>query len=85
MVFKIKFSRPKNGHPSRARSYVPRAASWLKGACVICIQVLEAALEKMNFLDKMMKDCGLEYSVKGDMTIRQNHIFIGVIFVSHRG
>ncbi len=26
-VFKIKISRPKNGHPSRARSLVPRAAS----------------------------------------------------------
>ncbi len=27
IVFKIKFSRPKHGRPSRARSYVPRAAS----------------------------------------------------------
>ncbi len=27
IVFKIKFSRPKKGHPSRARSLVPRAAS----------------------------------------------------------
>jgi hypothetical protein len=27
IVFKIKISRPKNGHPSRARSLVPRAAS----------------------------------------------------------
>ncbi len=28
IVFKIKISRPTNGHPSRARSLVPRAASW---------------------------------------------------------
>ncbi len=28
IVFKINFSRPKIGHPSRARSLVPRAASW---------------------------------------------------------
>jgi hypothetical protein len=27
----------------------------LKGACVICIQVLEAALERMNFLDKLWR------------------------------
>jgi hypothetical protein len=28
IVFKIKFSRPKNGYPSHAHSLVPRAASW---------------------------------------------------------
>ncbi len=27
IVFKIKFSQPKNGHPSRARSLVPRTSS----------------------------------------------------------
>ena len=32
IVFKIKISRPKNGHPSHARSLVPRASSWGKQA-----------------------------------------------------
>jgi hypothetical protein len=39
----------------------------------------------MAFLDKMMKDCGLEYSVKGDMSIRQRHLYIGVIFDTLKG
>jgi hypothetical protein len=33
----------------------------------------------------MMRDCGLEYSVKGDMTTQQDHLFIGIVFDSHRG
>jgi hypothetical protein len=39
----------------------------------------------MELMDKMMKDCGLEYSVKGDMTIRQCSTFIGLIFDALRG
>jgi hypothetical protein len=53
-------------------------ASWcegLKGDCEICL-----VLEKMTSLDKMMKDCGMDYSNKGDMTICQGRIFIGIIF-----
>jgi hypothetical protein len=40
----------------------------------------ERATLKMQFLDKLMKDCGLEYSVKCGMTIRQVHTFIGIVF-----
>ena len=32
------------------------------------------------FLDKMMKDCALEYSDKEDMRILQRHLYIGIIF-----
>jgi hypothetical protein len=45
----------------------------------------ERATLKMQFLDKLMKDCGLEHSVKGDMTIRQVHTFIGIVFDALRG
>ena len=34
----------------------------------------------MAFLDKMMKDCALEYSDKEDMRILQRHLYIGIIF-----
>ncbi len=39
----------------------------------------------MQFLDKLMKDCGLEYSVKGYMAIRQRHVYIGIIFDTVQG
>ncbi len=52
----------------------------LDGSCPICLKALERALEKMAFLDKMMKDCALEYSDKGDMRIMQRHLYIGIIF-----
>ncbi len=32
-----------------------------------------------------MKDCGLEYSDKGGLTIRQDHLFIGIIFDALHG
>jgi hypothetical protein len=41
----------------------------LDGACPVCMAALERATRKMQFLDRLMKDCGLEYSVKGDITI----------------
>jgi hypothetical protein len=61
------------------------ACRGLDGRCPTCLSALERALRKMEFLDKMMKDCGLEYSVKGDMTIKQCHTFIGIIFDALRG
>jgi uncharacterized protein (DUF779 family) len=57
----------------------------LDGRCPVCLEALGAARHKMAFLDKMMKDCGLEYSVKGDMSIRQRHLYIGVIFDTLKG
>ncbi len=61
------------------------ACQGLEGACPVCTAALDRATLKMHFLDKVMKDCGLEYSVKGDMAIRQKHIFIGIIFDTIRG
>jgi hypothetical protein len=48
----------------------------LDGSCPICLEALERALEKMAFLDKMMKDCALKYSGKGDMRILHRHLYI---------
>ena len=53
----------------------------LDGRCPVCLE----ARHKMALLDKMMKDFGLEYSVKGDMSIRQRHLYIGVIFDTLKG
>ncbi len=39
----------------------------------------------MAFLDKMMKECALEFSDKGDMTIKQCHLYIGIIFDTIKG
>jgi hypothetical protein len=36
-------------------------------------------------MDQMMKDCALTFSTKGDMTLAQRHLFIGIIFDSHQG
>ena len=52
----------------------------LAGGCAVCLAALEVAQAKMKLLDQMMKDCGLEYSTKGDMRILQRHLFIGVVF-----
>ena len=59
--------------------------SGLEGGCPICLAAFEVALQKMKFLDKMMKDCGLEYSEKGDMSIKQCHLYIGIIFDTLKG
>ena len=55
------------------------------GNCPVCLEALEVAKEKMAFLDKMMEECGLHYSDKGDLTIRQDHLYIGIIFDALRG
>jgi hypothetical protein len=36
-------------------------------------------------MDQMMKDCALTFSTKGDMTLAQRHLFIGIIFDTHQG
>ena len=57
----------------------------LEGGCSICQKALELAMRKMESLDKMMKECALEYSDKGDMAIRQRHLYIGIIFDTVKG
>jgi hypothetical protein len=61
------------------------ACQGLEGACSVCMAALDRATPKMQFLDKLMKDCGLEYSVKGDMAVRQRHVYIGIIFDTLQG
>jgi hypothetical protein len=61
------------------------ACGGLDGNCPICLEALERTLEKIAFLDKMMKDCALEYSDKGDMRILQRHLYIGIIFDTLKG
>ncbi len=57
----------------------------IAGECPVCLAALAVAQEKMAFLDKMMKECGLYYSDKGDLTIRQDHLYIGIILDALRG
>mmetsp|Transcript_41001 Transcript_41001/g.85559 ORF Transcript_41001/g.85559 Transcript_41001/m.85559 type:complete len:1077 (-) Transcript_41001:1365-4595(-) len=57
----------------------------LEDSCPVCMAALEEAKAKMEFLDRMMKQCGLEYSTKGDMRILQRHLFIGIIFDTLKG
>ncbi len=57
----------------------------IAGGCPVCLAALEIALQKMAFLDKMMKECALEFSDKGDMTIIQCHLYIGIIFDTLKG
>ncbi len=40
---------------------------------------------KFDALDKMMTDCALSFSTKGDMAVRQRHVFLVIIFDSHKG
>ena len=63
------------------------ACRGLVGRCQVCLKAQDAAQVKMQILDKMMprKDCCLEFSDKGDMSIRQDHIFIGIVFDVVRG
>ncbi len=51
----------------------------------MCLAALAVAEEKMAFLDKMMKECCLHYSDKGDLSIRQDHLCIRIIFDALRG
>jgi hypothetical protein len=53
--------------------------------CPVCLVALVIAQEEMAFLDKMLKKCGLHYSEKGDLTNRQDHLHIGIIFDALRG
>ena len=57
----------------------------LEGGCGACLSASERASVKMQFLDRMMKDCALDYSDKGDMRILQRHLYIGIIFDTFRG
>ena len=46
----------------------------IEGGCPVCVAALEQARAKMEFQDKMMKQCGLEYFTNGDMSILQLHL-----------
>ena len=59
---------------------IHEACNGLRGNCATCLETYHIALEKMTTLDKMMKECGMDYSDKGDLTIRQDQLFIGIIF-----
>jgi len=56
------------------------ACKGLKGNCRICMEAFDRATVKMEQLDHILKACGLAFSDKGDLTISQEHIFIGIIF-----
>ena len=51
----------------------------------MCVSAAVAAQSIFDALDRMMTDCALVFSTKGDMAVRQRHIFLGIIFDSFRG
>ena len=57
----------------------------LEGGCPVCRAAAEAAQPKFDALDKMMMDCALIFSQKGDMSVKQRHVFLGIIFDTHKG
>ena len=61
------------------------ACEGLDGNCEMCRAAYARAMEKMLTLDRILKECGLEYSDKGDMTIHQDQIFIGIVFDTLHG
>jgi hypothetical protein len=61
------------------------ACEGLDGNCEVCRAAYALAMEKMLIIDRILKDCGMDYSDKGDMTIRQDQIFIGIIFDTMAG
>ena len=57
----------------------------LEGGCPVCESEAEAAQPVFDALDRMMTECALVFSTKGDMAVRQRHIFLGIIFDTFRG
>jgi hypothetical protein len=56
------------------------ACKGLKGNCRICLETFGRAIVKMEQLDHILKACCLAFSDQGDLTIRRDHIFIGIVF-----
>ena len=56
----------------------------LEGGCPVCMAAAVEAQPKFDALDKMMTDCALIFSKKGDMAVRQRHVFLGIIFDTHK-
>jgi hypothetical protein len=65
---------------SAIQAALHEACKGLKGNCRTYLHAYHVAVKKMAIIDKLMKECGLDYSDKGDMTIRQDHVFMGIIF-----
>lgn len=57
----------------------------LAGGCPVCGAAATAGQQRFNALDTVMTECALVFSTKGDMTMAQRHIFIGIIFDTHQG
>ena len=63
----------------------PGECEGLEGGCPVCESEAEAAQPVFDALDRMMTVCALVFSTKGDMAVRQRHIFLGIIFDTFRG
>jgi hypothetical protein len=57
----------------------------LVGDCPICTAAAAAAQKRFDSLDTMMRECALIFSTKGDMSVAQRHVFLGIIFDTHLG
>ncbi len=47
--------------------------------CPECLQALPAAQVSFHALNQMMLDCALVFSTKGNMSVAQRHVFLGVV------
>ena len=55
----------------------------LAGGCPICTAAAAAAQSRFDDLDTMMRECALIFSIKGDMSVAQHHVILGIIFDTH--
>ena len=61
------------------------ACAGLAQGCAVCTAAAAEAQGVFDALDQMMTDCALVFSTKGDMSVAQRHVFLGVIIDTHVG
>jgi hypothetical protein len=61
------------------------ACAGLAGGCEVCTKAATTAQPLFDALDKMMQDCALVFSTKGDMSVAQRHTFLGIIIDTYLG
>ena len=57
----------------------------LAGGCLMCREAAAATQLRFDSLDTTVRDCAFVFSTKGDMSVSQRHVFLGIIFDTHDG
>jgi hypothetical protein len=57
----------------------------LAGGCLMCREAAAATQSRFDSIDSMVRDCAFVFSTKGDMSVSQRHVFLGIIFDTHDG